>query len=201
MRAPVLLMIACALLSSVSHANPVPDPDRCSVMPPDGMARPRIVGVPVESLPPPQCSLLDVYIADSNGVPMAGVYVEVLLNATCNDPDPLCVCNVAVLNGYTNASGNLRLAMKWGGCCLDTQAAAIRAMGIPIRTYDVVCSPDFDGLRGNCAVSLADFVYFCAGYGQSGVACRNFDGDPNEACGLPDFVEFAPAYGLWCNGQ
>jgi len=201
MRAFLVLLIGCALLGNGVHANPLPDPDRCSVMPPDGMALPRLLGVPAEFGSGPPSSQLDIYVGDSNGAPMANVNVEVVLNSTCNDPDPLCVCTVAVLSGYTNTSGNLRLSMKWGGCCLDTQAAIVRAMGTPIRIYDVLCSPDFDGLRGNCAVGLADFVYFASGYAQSGVACRNFDGDQNETCGLPDFVEFAQAYGFWCTGQ
>jgi hypothetical protein len=199
MRAFLVLLIAGALLGSVVHANPLPDPDRCSVMPPDGMAQPRLLGVPEEIGSGPPSSQLDIHVADSSDSPMANVYVEVVLSSTCN-LDPLCICFVAVLNGYTDASGNLRLSMKWGGCCLETQGAMVRAMGTPIRIYDVLCSPDFDGLVGNCAVGLADFVYFASGYGQSGVVCRNLDGDRNETCGLPDFVEFAQAYGSWCNG-
>lgn len=198
MRIFLIALVGLALLSGATYAS-VPDPDMCSVIPPDNMAAPRLIGVPATT--GQAAANLTVTIRASDGTAIGNAYVEVILNPTCNDPDPLCICTNAVFTGYTSPSGNLTLNMKYGGCCQDVSSAIIMAEGTPIRAYDIVVSPDYNGANGNCYVQLADFVYFSGRYGQSGVPCSNFSGDATESCTLPDFVTFAAVYGKNCTGS
>jgi len=198
MRIFLIALVGLALLSGATYAS-VPDPDMCTVNPPDQMAAPRLLGVPATS--GMAAANLVVTILASDGTPINNAYVEVILNPTCNDPAPLCVCNNALFTGYTSSSGVLNMNMKFGGCCQDVSSAIVIAEGTPIRAYDIVVSPDYNGVDGNCAVQLADFVYFSGQYGNSGVPCSNFSGDAAEECSLPDFVTFAGVYGKLCTGS
>jgi hypothetical protein len=198
MRIFLIALVGLALLSGAAYAS-VPDPDMCSVTPPDNMSAQRLIGVPYTS--GSAAANLDIYIRSSDGAPISNAYVEVILNPSCNDPDPLCVCNNGVFTGYTSVTGYLRLNMKFGGCCRDLSSAIIKAEDTPIRAYDIVVSPDYNGATGNCAVQLADFVYFSGNYGDCGVPCSNFSGDAAECCNLPDFVTFASTYGRGCTGS
>jgi hypothetical protein len=198
MRIFLIALVGLALLSGATYAS-VPDPDQCSVIPPDNMAAERLIGVPATI--GQSAANLTITIRASDGTAINNAYVEVILNPTCNNPDPLCVCNVGVFTGYTAPSGNLTLNMKYGGCCQDVSSAIIMAEGTPIRHYDIIVSPDYNGVSGNCAVQLADFVYFSGRYGQSNVPCSNFSGDAAEACTLADFVTFAGVYGKTCTGS
>jgi hypothetical protein len=197
MRIFLIALVGLALCGGALAS--VPDPDMCSVMPPDGYASPRLLGVPYTS--GATSANIDIFVRASDGSPIGNVLVEVILNPTCNDPAPLCVCSNAVFTATTSGTGYCRINLKFGGCCQDVSSAIILADGTPIRGYDIVVSPDYNGVDGNCRVELPDFVYFAAGYGQSNVPCRNFDGDAAENCALADFVVFAQAYGRNCTGS
>jgi hypothetical protein len=202
MRILLISPLALALLCAPAHANPgTPDPDRCSVLPPDAMDSPRLLGVPAEGPGGAPVANLDIYVRMSDGTPVEDVLVEVVPATSCNDPDPLCICNDAGLTGYTDEQGYVRLNLKFGGCCQDPYSAFIYAGGFPIRAYSILVSPDYNGARGDCRVSLGDFVYLMGRYGQTGVPCSNLDGDGEDACTLPDFVEFAGAYARVCSGN
>lgn len=202
MRTLWISLMALVLLSAPVHANPGgPDPDQCTVMPPDGMALPRLVGAPAEGSGGAPIADLGIVIRSAGGVPMGDVLVEVVANASCNNPDPLCICTGAVFSGYTDDQGYVRLNLSFGGCCQDPNSAIIYANSFPIRAYDILVSPDYDGERGDCRVGLGDFVYLTGRYGQTGVPCSNLDGDGGEGCTLPDFVEFAGAYARVCSGN
>jgi hypothetical protein len=202
MNVTLIALLALLLLGGTAHANPGgPDPDHCTVLPPDEMASPRLVGVPVNGSGGASIADLDICIRSITGDPLSDIFVQVTFRASCNDPDPLCICTTGVFTGFTDLEGHLRLNLKFGGCCQDAYSAIIDAEGFPIRAYSIVVSPDYDGVRGNCAVTLADFVYFTTGYGQTGAPCRNLDGDAGDSCTLPDFVEFASAYASSCGGD
>lgn len=198
MRIFLIALVGLALLSGATYAS-VPDPEMCTVNPPDQMAAPRLIGVP--STTGQAAANLSITIRASDGTAINNAYVEVILNPTCNDPSPLCVCTVGVFSGYTSPSGTLTLNMKYGGCCTDQSSAIIVAEGTPIRAYDIIVSPDYNGVDGNCQVNLADFVYFSGRYGQTGQPCSNFSGDATETCNLADFVTFAGVYGRTCTGS
>jgi hypothetical protein len=197
MRSFLIALVGLALLCGGAYAS-VPDPGRCSVNPPDLMESKRIFGIPATA--GVAAANLDIYIRDSNGAPIGNAYVEVILNPGCavgSPPSPICTCNNWVRTGYTSASGFLRLNMKFGGCCTAVSSIIINAEYTPIRGYDIIVSPDFDGVRGNCRVELADFVYFSGRYGQIN-ACLSYNGDAADRVELADFVAFAGAYGKNC---
>ena len=201
-RIPILALLGLALLAGRALANPSgPDPDHCSVMPPDGMASPRLVGVPAGGSGEAPVADLEIVIRGWYGTPIGNAWVEVSLAGSCNDPDPLCLCEGVVFTGTTDDEGYVRIRMRYGGCCRDASSAIIYANDFPIRGYDILMSPDYDGEHGDCRVNLADFVYFSGGYAQAGEPCRNYDGDGAEACTLPDFVAFAGMYAKSCSGS
>jgi hypothetical protein len=172
------------------YANPVPDPETCSVMPPDTFQYQRIVGFPTFN-----GNRIVVTVLDSSGQPMPNVYVELVFDPACSR---LCVCVSAVLEGYTNANGQVELRLATGGCCQQPGAATILAQGIPIRIYNTVTSPDLTGPvgAGDCRVVLADFsvIASCLGTGAGG--CCDFTGD--DASSLVDLVVFGGVWGGFC---
>jgi hypothetical protein len=200
MRIFLITLVGLALLCGGAYAS-VPDPDLCTVLPGDNMPAPRMLGIPATT--GVTAANLDITVRASDGTNISNALVEVVLLPACaiGSTSPLCVCSNIVLSGYTSTLGFVRLNMKFGGCCTQPSSCIILADGTPIRGYDKVVSPDYNGLEGNCAVQLSDFVYFANGYGQSGAVCRNFSGDATETCGLPDFVTFAAAYGKSCSGS
>ena len=185
-------MVVLALVSGAAWAS-IPDPDYCSVMPGDAMAYPRILGIPATAGGSPYWDL-DIHVAAFGGISLPNAYVEVIFDGSCED---LCSCTGLNLTGYTNATGNLSLTVKLGGCCNYTAAAIIQAEGVGIRVYDYVVSPDLTSALGggDCNVALADFSTFGGAYGGGG-GCADFNGD--NVTGVADFVVFGGGWTKNC---
>ena len=193
--AAILAACLVTILESVpALANPVPPLTNCTVMPQDTFAYPRIVGMPTTG-PGLQAARMVVTVLDSSGAPIPDAYVQMVFEPGCTG---LCICQSAVLEGYTNASGVVVLVMALGGCCQDPAAATLFVLGVPIRVYDTVTSPDLTSPTGggDCRVVLADFSAFgpCLSGGSGG--CCDFTGD--ETAGLADFVVFGAVWGQSC---
>ena len=192
MKTALTLLAVLALMGSTAYAS-VPDPDYCSVTPMDDMDVARLIGVPDEMGVP--SAQLNIFVAAFGGDAIDNAYVEVVLSGLC---DGLCICDAAVLTGYTVA-GWLTIEGQFGGCCdlAPDAAVVVVAEGVGIRSAGYVVSPDYDGATGDCAVTLADFIYFGSNWGQvSGVTCADYSGD--EACTLADFITFGAGWGKFC---
>ena len=192
-------LVLLALAGGVAAAG-VPDPNNSLVLPPDGALQPRILGIlderPAGVHNPHPFANLTITIRNFANVPINGVYVVVELNSECDAP--LCVCDMADLTGYTNASGQVVINVGLGGCChVDGgAAAAIYADGVVIRSYDYVVSPDWNEALGNCVMGLDDFTIF-GNYWVSGAGgCTDYDG--NGATGIVDFSIFGQGWRQGC---
>lgn len=193
MKTLLSVIIVLALVSSVAWAS-IPDPDYCVVLPGDLMANPRIVGIPAVVGGAPYWNL-SIHVAAWGGSPIANSYVEIIFDVSC---EGLCSCTGLVLTGYTNASGDISLQVRLGGCCEATVAALILADNVPIRQYELVVSPDVTGPLGigDCATFLDDFGAFGAIFGGGTAGCADYNGD--DLIDLSDFTVFASAWGRSC---
>ncbi len=197
---PILVLSACLsmiLACWPAHANPVPVPVNCTVTPHDAFEHPRIVGLPATG-GALQFAHMVVTVMDSSGTPIPNAHVQLLFDPSCTD---LCICPSAILEGYTNPSGVVTLVTALGGCCQGPEAATLLVMGIPVRVYDTVASPDLTGATGagDCSVSLRDFAAFGGCFGSTGggpCACADLTGD--ERVGVGDLVVFGGVWGQSC---
>ncbi len=187
-------VIMLALVSGAAWAS-VPDPEYCEVLPGDEMAVPRLLGITKDAGGSPYWDL-DIHVAAFGGVSLANVYVQVMINTDC-DAD-LCTCSGLVLDGFTDANGDVSFEVRLGGCCEMTAAVIIMADDVPIRQYDFVVSPDITSAvgGGDCQVVLADFSAFGAGLGAGAAGCTDFTGSGNTVLG--DFVVFGAGWGGSC---
>lgn len=188
------LMTLTVLTPLPALANPVPVPTNCTVMPQDTFEHPRVVGVPATGSGL-QAAVMTVTVMDSSGTPIPNAHVQMTFGSSCMG---LCLCPTAVLEGYTNASGVVELVMALGGCCQDPAAATLLVMGMPIRTYDTVTSPDLASATGggDCRVVLQDFSAMGGCLGSAAGGCCDFTGD--ETATLADFVVFGGTWGRSC---
>ncbi len=210
MRRPCLAAIACCLCLTPmllapdgARANPPwPYEEFCDVFPQDNMAAPRIVGIPFGGAYPFPMALIEVHMYTESGLPMAGADLQIFFHGTCAN-DQLCWCPNGTYSGTTNAEGVVYFYIALGGCCQMPDAAMIRLdLGsgfYPLRIYDTVASPGFDGGYGpqNCDVTLTDFTYFANALLTGAGGCSDYDGDGTTALG--DFVVFGETWGSSCS--
>ena len=201
MRSVLLALVALALLGGGAWAS-VPDPDYCTVMNPDSWTVGKLVGVPPdEGYPSRADGDITVFAAAYGGTPIGGVEVTVVINANCE----MCICDTWEQTVVTNNDpesadyGTAVLNLRWGGCCQMVAAATIYIDGTPIRSYDVINSPDYNSQgtpSSNCIVNLEDFGEFARNYGDPN-PCTDYIGDLLDS-NLEDFGLFARHYGDGC---
>ncbi len=176
------------------------DPAACQVLPWGEDGRP--MGIPVR---PEHSSMVDVqvFVADSGGIPVPNAYVEIVLNAAClvqggphQGESTFCICESAILTEYTNEDGWAFLNFAVGGCCEMEAALVIKADGILIRTYEIVTSPDFDGVMGDCRMGLEDLTIFGNAWAGADPGCTDYDGD--DTTDIIDFTMFGSSWLEWC---
>ncbi len=192
MRSVLMALVALALLGLNAWAS-VPDADYCTVTPQDAWANPKLVGIPWAGALRADGDIT-VHIAAFGGEPIANSEVLVVINPACGGVTN--ECSAWVNPGYTDASGNLTMNLRYGGCCQMGAAATIYADGTPIRSYTIITSPDWSGSASDAVVGLPDFSLLAASYGDVS-PCSDFVGGDN-AVGLPDFSFFAGHYGDNC---
>jgi hypothetical protein len=194
MRSVLMALVALALLGLNASAS-VPDPDYCTVQPPDSWAYPKLVGIPSDVLVAPSDGRITVHVAAYGGTPIANCEVLVVINAECGDLTSQCDSWGNPV--YTDLSGNVNMTLRFGGCCQMDAAATIYADGTPIRTYTIINSPDWNGLDGGDGrVLLADFGEFAANYGGTDLCSDYLVGEGQVL--LADFGLFASYYGKSC---
>ncbi len=182
-------VVMLALCSSVAYAN-VPDPTACEVTPLDGFLSQRMVVIGDEPAPVGMANI-SVLVAATGGVPLDNVFVEIFFAGECDAT--LCYCDGLVLSGYTDVNGMIDFNMAAGGCCEVTTAARIVADGLPIRGYDVVSSPDWNGAAGDCAMGTDDFIAFGSLGWSGGQNCFDTTGD--GTIDVTDFINFGNVWG------
>lgn len=185
-------VVMLALASGVAYAN-VPDPTACTVMPYDTFTNQRMVVI--GDVPAPSALAdVDIFVAATGGIALENRYVEIFFAGECDAS--MCYCDGLVLSGYTGTGGNAGLIsfnLAASGCCEVTTAGRIVADGLPIRGYDIIVSPDYDGFSGSCGTDLSDFIAFGAAGWTGQETCYDTSGD--GIVGLPDFIAFGSAFG------
>jgi len=182
-----------ALASSVAYAN-VPDPTACTVLPLDTFTNQRMVVI--GDVPAPSALAdIDIFVAATGGIGLGNRYVEVFIAGECDAT--MCYCDGLVLSGYTSDSpdpvGYISFNLAASGCCEVTTAGRIVADGLPIRGYDIIVSPDYNGATGDCNMFTDDFVAFGAQGWAGQHTCYDTSGD--GFVGVADFIAFGSAWG------
>ncbi len=188
MRKVVLAVIGLVLSMGIASAT-VPDPENCSVEPPDTIGG--ILTCPFDANPPTPI-VFTVNVRNSDTDPIPNAFVEIIPG----DPGAHFICSNAVLTGTTDANGDVEFALSVGGCVLGANAIKVRANNVDIRVYESVKSMDFDGTAGNGEVALTDFTYFGNQYVAGAPGCSDYDN--TGATGLTDFTVFGQCWGSSC---
>jgi hypothetical protein len=197
------LRVACLgvlLACTTAGANPPPPyQEYCHVYPQDLMAHPRIVGIPFGGTYPHPMARIEVQMFDFSWNPWPGVDVWLLVDPDCANND-LCWCWNGTYTATTNAQGVAYLYVSLGGCCGTPEAMTLWLEGgYPLRTYDFVVSPAYEGAPDpqDCAVALGDFSYFGHALLTGMQGCTDYDGSGETA--LADFVIFGNTWGAACS--
>ena len=195
MRHYVLAALLMALLASAAWADI--DPTRCMCTLDQTQ---RLLMIPANS-PASPLGIFTLTVRNSANNPVGNALVEVLVNGLGESRTKLCGGDVT--QGTTNSSGIVTFNIPGGGCMKGPGACSIRVLGIEIRSYGVVVSPDYAGTdntgqpsRWDLCVNLADFPGFAFTYASGGPSCHDYDNDGST--GLPDFATFASVYGRCC---
>ncbi|MFH1144557.1 MAG: hypothetical protein V1774_08455 [Candidatus Eisenbacteria bacterium] len=190
-----IALVALALLSMNAWAS-VPDPDYCTVSPQDGHTYPTLTGVPPDDALRADGDIT-IHVAAFGGTAIENCEVLIVINAACT---VMCECASWDNPKYTDASGNVTMNLRFGGCCTMDAAATIYADGYPIRSYAIINSPDWSGSvgseLGDCAVLLPDFGKFAQKFGHVDT-CSDITGGDGQVL-LPDFGLFARQFGHEC---
>lgn len=194
MCARMCLRWICLVMAAGAGANPVPDPNDCTVLPLDEQAEPRILGIPSDS-GAPAAALIDVWIIGYSGYPWVNGHVQLEFPGGA---EGLCICEGAILSGYTDEEGHVQLKVLLGGCLEGPDVAEIVLDGgVRIRSVDSVVSPDWSGQECDGEIGLADFTLFSSGYTSAAQGCSDFTGDGRTS--LEDFIIFGSAWGRSCD--
>jgi len=195
------LLVALGLLVGtlpVASGESIPPIIYCLVDPWDAMAYPRALGSPTFLAggisPAPQADFT-VTILDDQYDPLPGLFVEVLIDMRCAG-GPVIVCDEADVTGYTDERGQVDLNLGLGGCCADPHALEIRANGVVVRVMDQIVSPDWDGVRGNARVDLADLILFASRFSTGASGCTDLTGDGTTDLG--DLIVFGGSWTRRC---
>jgi hypothetical protein len=155
-----------AHLSNTQLCAAEPDPNHCTVQNWD-LYRQALVGPGGSNT----TDNLTIGVYDIHNTPVPNALVEIDLSGCSR----LCIDTPTDgLRGSTNASGQLVLNPRVGGC--ENCPVTIRANGIVIRSYSKVRSPDWDGTWANGRVSSPDSAFFAYAY-AAGNPCVDYDGD------------------------
>ena len=195
-----LLVLLGALLCicpavSVCRAGQTPYAEYCLVLPMDNHdpCCGKIPGVATED-PEYYWYLFQAYIVDQywNPIPNCLVEVQVLFAGYEG-----CRCQIAQWDGRTNDFGYVKFPLLFGGYGEAPAAGVVWAdLTYPIRWYQWVVSPDFNGAGGDCDMSLDDFTHFGVCWGTTDPSC---DYDGTCAVSLADFTLFGHAWGDHCS--
>lgn len=136
----------------------------------------------------PPAAVGHIIVRNSDCIPIANA--SVVVNLGSNN----VLCGSAVLTGTTNASGEVDIIARGGGCAHSIAlAGVIKANGVTIRAYSNVKSPDFNGGGGDLRVDLSDLTVFANEFlGNTPARCHDYDN--NAATGLSDLILFSAAY-------
>jgi hypothetical protein len=171
-------LFVLALCSSVAFAT-VPDPAQCDVVPGDALNG--LVIAPDSPSPIP-ATVYTVTVRNSSGDPIPSADVSIEFGAG------ISICNTAVHNVPADGNGVAIVTLRGGGCLNGiANAGVVKANGVPIRNYNNVKSPDFDGAAGDGIVNVVDLVFY-----KSGDLCHDYDN--SGFVNVVDLVIFAGAY-------
>ncbi|MFC1573094.1 hypothetical protein ACFL6M_05790, partial [Candidatus Eisenbacteria bacterium] len=205
MKRLISALISLALAGGAASAS-VPHPDNSTVLPADGFATPRLVGIPSDV---DKTDLAEDWISNTvvtimnNDTPPAPIESCFVTLELVGPGVNLCFCDLypPVWCGFTDATGRIVLYQPFGGCSWGVGFnVLIRADAIPLRMYQWIVSPDWNQDRGDCEMSVADFTVF--GWAWSGdpsniqPLCSDYDGD--GTCSVTDFTIFGYA---WSEGD
>ena len=182
-------VVMLALIGGMAYAS-VPDPTYCEVTPLDGFEYQRMVVIGDDPAPSALADIT-VVVKAYGGIPLDNRLVEITFNGDCDAT--MCYCTGLTLSGYTDANGSISFNLAASGCCETTTAGLIVADGLPIRGYDVIVSPDYDGATGNCNMETGDFIAFGAQGWAGQMTCYDTSGD--GVVDITDFIAFASAWG------
>jgi hypothetical protein len=171
------VFVLAMLPASLSHAI-IPDPDASTV---PGCLRVS----PGGSLP------LQVTVIGTNGLPIAGEEVRLILDDSVCPVDAILSCadpSGYVISGVTNGAGQVDLIVNLSGCCEAAAVGIIEADpgSVALEIYDVIASTDSFGLDG--VVAISDFVAFQAAF-LGADACYDYANCDGQVQ-LVDFVAF-----------
>jgi hypothetical protein len=178
-----LLFVNAWLNANSGPCTLPPDPASCTVSPWDGFTIQKALVSPGD-----QSNLDEVTITvrDVLGTPLPGVPVQLVLDA-CSQ---LCIDSPDDgLTGTTNASGQVVLNPRAGGC--EACPVLLRAGSVTLRTYPSVSGPDWDGQWADGKVDTLDAVYF-ASVLMTTDDCADYDGDGWVTAA--DYSRFASSY-------
>ena len=188
MRKVVLAVIGLVLSVGIASAT-VPDPNNCSVLPPDTFDG--VITSPYTGTPPTAIEF-NVNVRNANNDPIPNAFVELILGVPGNH----CLCPAAVLTGTTDANGDVGFAIAAGGCTIGANAIKVRANNVDIRAYANLKSPDWDGTMADCTVGLTDFTFFGGAYVIGAPGCSDYYND--GATDLGDFTTFGACWARTC---
>lgn len=184
-------LFVLALCSSVAMAS-VPDPVNSSVAP---IFNNGLVLCPDGNFPTPHPSgVITVTVKNSANNPIAGAVIEVDFHSDI----AICDSFFAQFPVLTNASGEAQVVLAAAGCVNNvTNAAVIRANGIPIETVRNLKSPANGSASENAPlqnVGSAALVPFANSWLGAEPVFHCADYDNSGDMGSPDLVIFATAF-------
>jgi len=184
----VVLAVVIGLVFLVGAANAtIPDETLCTVDPCDSFGG-------VVTYPNPVAGgaaefTCNIRNGDNNPIPNAYVQVEFMV------PANHFFCPDVVLDGNTDAVGNITFNISAGGCTEGMDAVQIIANGYLIRTYQNAKSADW-APTANGSVELGDLIYFGGNFNPPMPGCSDYFND--NTTGLDDFIAFGEMWGHFC---
>jgi len=183
-----LILAAAALAVPAAGASDLPDPEYCTVEPCDQMMG--ILTTPHTGTGP-EATRFVVTVKSDPVTPVPNAYVEIIVG----QPMSHLVCPGAQGAGYTNEHGQVTFNLAMGGCTLGQDVVRIYAIGVAIRIYGRLLSPDYDG-QADGAVTLSDFTIFANAYLTGAAGCTDYYNDGTT--GIDDLAGFGACWGLTC---
>jgi hypothetical protein len=184
----VVLAVVIGLVFAAGAANAtIPDPDLCTVDPCDSF-------LGVVTYPDPLAggsAEFTVNVRNGDNDPIPNAFVEVVFLVQANH----VFCGDVVLDGNTDALGNVVFNISAGGCTDGVDAVQIIANGTPLRTYANAKSADWDSTTDGI-VGLSDFIFFGGNYDPGIAGCTDLFN--SGGTGLDDFIGFGEAWGRQC---
>jgi len=179
-----------ALCSSLAMAT-VPDPTYCSVAPLFGTVNQGVIIAPGNLAG----TTLTITVKNSSNVAIPNATVAVTF---MNQPNQhIGICTSAVHTATTQSNGTCTIALRGGGCLMNTVGACIvTANGVEIKNIKFVKSPD-NGAHLLCSpdghVDTVDLQFFASEFKlQAPANCHDYNND--GTCDTVDLTYFADAF-------